>query len=731
MKKILYGMMGAAILVGATSCSDFLDQTSPSQADKTFVFSDPTSARAAMMDAYRYWRGDGQVHGNGIFYDMTVGGSDTETQPEAYSAQINRWLMSYNFGWNSNESARGPEAQNISGNGAFNSVWANIYKLIGNVNAIISNYQDNEAFQKIVAEGKPTELTQIYGEAVCMRATCYYELTRYYGDVAFQTVTGKTATHITNRDSISEYIIKDLEAVIPLMYRAGENANVNKTYFTRTYAEGLIGRICLWDAGYQTRRTDLGDAYYTNLEGKALSFEKVSENTSRKCFYGRRADWQTLYQKAEKYLGEAISNPGTTKLITSDPRSDVRFSARPNPYQYAFQQTMMGVDVTNPILSDESVYEIPNTHATENSERPYAFGRPSNGGSSANFPCKSYGQSRFTPVYYYSDFDPNDMRRDVTCTVTGSDGHGAEALLSFGKGSRLNGGIALNKWDENRMDHPWTVKQRQSGINCPYMRFSDIILMQAEVKAALGKNGEGRALLDQIRNRAFGSAALANTDKFIAECGSLLNAIIEERKFEFGGEGSRRWDLIRTNRLDWAVQRYHQQAGAMIADLKSKGYHTFANGNTISKYVWTKLVDAKKMYGYRLTGQATDMQKDDPVLYPSWRGQNDDWAAAASNNGTDTKALTAGDKTNLAIKGLFTYIDPNGAEAKQLEAEGYTRQDWGAGIIGKYEKEYDYYIYSGWEANQPPIYMLPMGDVVIKNSNGVFVNGYGFNSDVR
>lgn len=34
-----------------------------------------------------------------------------------------------------------------------------------------------------------------------------------------------------------------------------------------------------------------------------------------------------------------------------------------------------------------------------------------------------------------------------------------------------NGGIALNKWDENRQANPWVIKSRQAGINTPYMRF--------------------------------------------------------------------------------------------------------------------------------------------------------------------------------------------------------------------------------------------------------------------
>ena len=51
------------------------------------------------------------------------------------------------------------------------------------------------------------------------------------------------------------------------------------------------------------------------------------------------------------------------------------------------------------------------------------------------------------------------MRRDVTCTVTGSTGDGSEKIIPFTMGSVANnGGIALNKWDENRQANPWVIK---------------------------------------------------------------------------------------------------------------------------------------------------------------------------------------------------------------------------------------------------------------------------------
>ena len=724
MKKILYSMLGATLLLGTTSCSDFLEQTSSSEVDKEFVVSTESTLRGAMYSIYDKWRSDGLSHGNGTFYNFIVSSSDTEIQPEAYGSQLNRWVPSYFYGYvDSNYGTRGTENIDPFGNGMYESTWTNFYGIIGKCNPIINSMEEKADFKEMMS-GAPTILTQIYGEAICMRATCYYELIRHYGDIAFQIEAGKVATHLTNRDSIAEFILEDLKRVIPVMFRSGESSGIDKSNFNRTYAEGLVGRICLWMGGYQTRRTDMGDNFYTKLDGTSVSFDKVSESTSRKCFYGRRTDWQTFYTVAEKYLGDAIAEHGNVVFQTTDPRSGDRYG---NPYQYVFQQTMVGWKTDN-TFADESVYEVPETHAVGNSERPYAFGRPSEGGGSNAYPCKNYDQARLAPLYYYNDFDPADMRRDVTCAITGSDGKGAEKLINFKKGSRTSGGIGLNKWDENRMTMPWTAKQRQSGINNPFMRFADIILMQAEVKAALGKDGEARTYLDMIRNRAFGSAQKANTDAFIAKCGSLLDACIEERKFEFGGEGSRKWDLIRTNKLGKTIAAFYKESADMLSDLKSQGYHQFANGNVISNYVWTKLVDAKKSYGYRLTTQCPAGMEGDPVLYPSWRGQNDDWAAVAASNGTSAAALTAGDLTNLAIKGLFTYIDPNGAEAKALEADGYKKENWAIDIVNNAE-QYSTLIYNGYEEGEPPIYMLMMGGNIIKNANGAFHNGYGFRDE--
>ena len=53
MKKLLYTYLGIGLLMlNMTSCEDFLDSSSPSEATPDFVFGDISTARGALMEAY-------------------------------------------------------------------------------------------------------------------------------------------------------------------------------------------------------------------------------------------------------------------------------------------------------------------------------------------------------------------------------------------------------------------------------------------------------------------------------------------------------------------------------------------------------------------------------------------------------------------------------------------------------------------------------------------------------
>ena len=722
MKKIIYIIVSLAGLMLAASCSEFLAPVDHGLVDREFVFSSTANTRAAMKQVYSQWQSvaDGSFYGNGNFYAVNLPGGDESRHPEGYNNQLQRHVPE---GFYENGTKTGE--YNVETYGSFSSYYA----VIATANTIITAMEESEDFSTYMAASEPTELSQLYGEAVVARSTIYEMLIRYWGDVPFTKQSGVPATGIAPRDSIYDVIIADLEKVIPHMFRSGSvpGYGADKNGFSRTFAEASLAVICMDAAGYQTRRSDLT---YKDGEGKELSWERLGKENKNadNAFYARRSDWKKYVEKAQKYFKAVIDNPGNVVFHETDPRAtSAAGQVFDNPYQYFFQQTM-----DNDIgYADESIFEYPLTWEVSNGERPYSNGRVSNGGSSNNFPCKAYGQGRINPAFYWGIFDPKDKRRDVAVCVTGHTGSGAEKLIPFAPNSKANGGgLTNNKWDEARQVLPNSRRQRKSGINGPWMRMSEVYLGYAEACALLGDTGNAMTYLKKVRERSFPKGE-ARTEEFVAAHKSLVEAVLDERMFEFAGEGDRRWTMIRSGQVFEGIKRTKELQKAMIEGVEANGYYRFENGNEFPAYVWTKLVDAKKEYGYRLTTQCPEGMENDPVLYPGWRGENDDWEAAALAAGVTEanikKNLKAGDKTNLAIKGLFKHIDPDSAEAKALEADGYTKVEYGL-ELAKNKQEYVDNFFKGFDYESAPIYLLPVGHNALKTIAGL-TNGYGFTNE--
>lgn len=720
--KFLYIALYAAGMLGATSCSDYLETKSPSTVDADFVFSSTATAKAALEGAKAAMHGaySSHIFGDGLYYAADIAGSDIMRHPEGYAKQPGRHPAEAFY---RNGTETGAYALTSYMKEGTDGTYGYLFSVIGKCNAITTAFEQKDNFEEMMSQSEPTELSQLYGEAVAIRATCYRELIKYFGDVQFQSTFGVVAGGLVSRDSIYDVCIEQLKKVEPHMYVLGTcptYATNVKNYYSRTYVDGLIGRMALEAGGYQTRRNDIKRV---DGKGNPLTFEALGTD-NQNATYGRRSDWKNLYATAKEYFKKAIDNAGTAVFHETDPRSeDKNGRVYNNPYQYFFQQ-LHDADAT---YADESIYEEPFTQGSSgNDPRPYSLGRPSNGGSKIAYPCKNYGQGRFNPAFYYGDFDPKDLRRDVSCTVTGSTGKGTEALIPFTPGSKQSaGGISCNKFDENRQPTVWTQAQRRSGINAPYMRLSEMYLGYAEACAATGDNAEAKTYLTKVRNRAFRTADEANVEGFINKEGSLLKAIIDERGFEFAGEGDRRFTLIRTGLLPEKIKEIKDLTRKMLDGLKTNGSYTFENGNTISAYIYTKSVDAagmkdangNTMYGYRLTTQCPEGKENDPVLYPSWRGQKDNWDELGLDYGTKTP------KTNLAIKGLFAPVSDE--EAEELTKDGYKKVNWGKTLVDN-DDEYYKYLFYDYDYVSAPIYLWPFTPNII--ATGGFVNGYGFSN---
>ena len=671
MKKIYSAVLGLGAILLLSQCDqdDFLNVSSPDKTDDAFVTSTVTETLKCIEYGYNRLRSNA----GGGNYNWNDSQSDAEYYPE----------------FNSNNGRIGylhPEESGVdNGSGLFNT----FYEVLARASRVAGIIAQKEEYTSAKAAGQKNDWTQLYGECVTMYSWCYFELTRHQGDVPFGIENSIVNSYtLTDRWTIWAKLDSMLIDVEPLMYDLGEGG-LTAERMSRSFAVAMIGEINLYAGSYQTIREDYPGLY------DGISFEKMY--TDSKYSYARRTDYQQYIQKAQTWLRRAINERnGAAKLVTTDERTVCN-----NPFQRNFQY-IMDMEV-----SPESYFETGNM-APLQSERPYSQGRGSNGATSQAAPCKVFGGIRVMPTYYYEAFEDGDKRWDASAVVTGSDGAGNEAMVTLASGSKLAGGICINKWDISKMSSPYVIKCRNSGMNYQLRRYTNYLLMLAEADIILGDNAEALSLLNQLRDRAFGDTnhRLQSVD---------LRTLVAEVGRETLGEGDIRWTEIRTGLFTQYAKAMRTELKSVIAGLEANGYYTFPNGRTISNYIWVKYVKVPGCLVY-------DRDDSDPALTPGWRGIYDYSTielVASKVKGTDH---------NLAIQGLFRYIDPAGAEAAALEADGYTKTVWGIDMVNQKDQLWDYNMLSGIERTDVPLYFhsIPKESLLQsgKSESSASPNGY-------
>ena len=143
-------------------------------------------------------------------------------------------------------------------------------------------------------------------------------------------------------------------------------------------------------------------------------------------------------------------------------------------------------------------------------------------------------------------FDPEDARRDYLNGLWGYLYNG-EPTIS------VSYTVYNNKWSKLWSTSGNPESAGNTGINFPYMRYTDVLLMYAEAANELndGPTDAAKAALRQVRQRAFTNPE--KIDSYIESMSGskddFLKAVLDERKFEFAGENMRWKDLVRNNLL--------------------------------------------------------------------------------------------------------------------------------------------------------------------------------------
>ena len=498
--KNILGM--AAVALGAplllTGCDDFIDAQPESSFSSEEIFSSEEDTKAMLNTIYtklchNYLYGFSWPYTFRTNTDVEMRSSSTEiTNAAGSDIEFFEPLPS----WTSLE-----------------RTWTAAYTAINYCNDFLENMEQSPLFSHIKEGETPTNMQQMYGEVKCLRAMIYLDLVRTWGDVVF-TLKATTATDdfygetVTDRSIILSTLIEDLKTAEPYMlYAADMSEGVERA--GREFCQSLIGQLALYRGGWSLRPE--GGAYGTMM---------------------RENDWEDYYRIAQEYLG---------KVISENKHSLDRES---------FEQMWLN-EMNYTVLNDgDVIFEIPElADASSSSNLGYQVGFTI--AYDSNNPSHPYGQCSNYSTYcglYPFTFDQRDLRLDVTCVPYQYD---VDLNQIWGGGSKCVTGWGVGKFNKMKMGTPPSGYQGNTGINSIRMRYADVLLMYAEVVNELSGPAGAKEARKQVRRRAFAPELWAEcVDQYVdrlSDPESFFQAIVDERAWEFGGEGIRKYDLARWN----------------------------------------------------------------------------------------------------------------------------------------------------------------------------------------
>ena len=649
MKKYIFII--SAFLLGFTSCNDFLDVNSASKYEESYVLGSKDEANRVLTSVYASLMSN-NAYGNNYMSEFAL---NSDVEFSAYSSSIRH------------VNGRDYKCFDGTSNGSsVSGLWTTVYGGIERANIFINGIQESPIFQE-----SDTTVMQLLGEAKVLRAMFYHDLIVHFGDIPFSTESTynreSMVMPITDRNEILTFLIDDLKEIAPKMQYASKLQNGIERA-SREFCYAMIARMALTRGGY---------ALYPD-KGSPLSVGTMQ----------RQNDYREYYEIAKTYADSVIIS-GTHALR--------------KPFNRVF------IDQCNYIVDngDDPIFEIP---FVKNQSGNVGYihgpqGQTTNSVSEGeNVWGASGGSLRLNAFYRYS-FDRQDLRLDHTVGMWYYTSAGVPTV-------RTDYSTHANKWSKFWTDRSLTLgtsSSERTGINYPYMRYADVLLMYAEAVNELengvsGPNGaKAKEALKQVRQRAFAQEAWGEkVDGYIASASgskeSFFQAIFNERKWEFGGENMRWKDLVRWNLYSEVV--YDSFMEYLIVG-------NIANGNYLDGY--EDYMELPMAMFYKRVDNPNDIN-----IYPNTTLQIIEFYnpyESAYNPGTDSGYTLTAD--------FYAWGDDNSEYPRAqclYSFRGYVRDGEGS----NYE--------SLNPNNLPPVrYILPIPNNVIQMSNGEYRNYYGYN----
>lgn len=243
----------ALVLVGPIGCSDFLDESDPSNLQPESFYTIPDHAEAALAATYSglrfYGDGAGIFSANWQMLEAVTGTATTETGQN--SDLNNLYSLTYD-----------------ASTGHITNYWNGLYRIIANANL---------AIEKIPTIPFPTEAQQnkLLGEARFLRAWAYFNVVRLWGDAPLITLpqTATSEDFLPTRaplESIYDFVVQDLVAAegagLPVFETSGRASQMA--------VKSLLSKVYLTMAGFPLQK---GSGHYKMAADKALEVINYSK----------------------------------------------------------------------------------------------------------------------------------------------------------------------------------------------------------------------------------------------------------------------------------------------------------------------------------------------------------------------------------------------------------------------------------------------------------------------
>lgn len=437
-----------------------------------------------------------------------------------------------------------------------NNAYAMFYQGIERANLAINGIRKYGNIEK------NADMRHLLGEALTLRAILYNDLTKAWGDVPARFEPNNNDNIYlprTNKDEIYKKLLADLKEAEDYCYWPNENAITKTTErVNKSFVKSLRARIALYAGGYALR----GDGYRRSNDPE-LAPEKMFQIAKEEC--------------------EDVINAGHNKLGS-------------------FEDNFRKLCQDNVTAGGESLWEIP--FSAGRGRVLYTLGIKHN--ANDQYTKQAQGGVNGPIAYLYYDYDPQDVRRDITCIPY----EWSKALVNGNSHVTFR---AINKWCFGKLRYEWmnriVTSTNDDGVNWQYMRLADVYLMAAEAENELGNTSAAWTYMKPVLDRALPAAKVAALqEKYTASQQAFREGIYEQRAFEFAGESLRKADLVRWGIIDEKMAEAKEK-------LKALQKRTGAYEGLPDKVYINNAEDATKiqMYGF-------NKGEDDPAVIETLEG---------------------------------------------------------------------------------------------------------------